>query len=181
MDESAITVRYAKAIFSLAKEKNQLSSLKEDMDLISNACSQSEDFILLLKSPVVKTSEKVHIIKLIFQKKISALSLQFLELVTQNNREVFIPLICRNVLTLIRKEKNIKTAVITTAQEMDKKLLEKAAKILENELGTQVELSAKVNPHLIGGMILRIDNKQYDASILTKLNKIKQEMLKTQL
>jgi F-type H+-transporting ATPase subunit delta len=181
MDESAITVRYAKAIFSLAKEKNQLLSLKEDMDLILNACSQSEDFILLLKSPVVKTSQKVHIIQLIFQKKISALSLQFLELVTQNNREVFIPAMCRNVLSLIRKEKNIKTAVITTAQAMDQKLLEKAAKILEKEMGTKVELSAKVNPLLIGGMILRIDDKQYDASIFTHLNKLKQEMLKTQV
>ncbi|MCA1759913.1 MAG: ATP synthase F1 subunit delta [Bacteroidales bacterium] len=181
MDESAITVRYAKAIFSLAKEKNQLVSLKEDMDLISDVCNQSEDFILLLKSPVVKTSKKVHIIQLIFQKKISPLSLQFLELVTQNNREIFIPSICRNVLTLIRKEKNIKTAVITTAQEMDKKLLEKAKRILEEELETKVELSAKVNSELIGGMILRIDDKQYDASILTQLNKLKQEMLKTQM
>jgi len=181
MDESAITVRYAKAIFSLAKEKNQLVSLKEDMDLISNVCTQSEDFILLLKSPVVKTSKKIHIIQLIFQKKISALSLQFLELITHNNREVFIPSISINVLTLIRKEKNIKTAVITTAQTIDEKLLEKAKKILEEELGTQVELSAKVNSELIGGMILRIDDKQYDASILTQLNKLKQEILKTQL
>jgi F-type H+-transporting ATPase subunit delta len=181
MDESAITVRYAKAIFSLAKEQNQLVSLKEDMDLISNVCNQSEDFILLLKSPVIKTSGKVRIIQLIFQKKISPLSIQFLELVTQNNREVFIPSISRNVLTLIRKEKNIKTAVITTAQALDEKLLEKAKKILEEELGTKVELSAKVNPHLIGGMILRIDDKQYDASILTQLNKLKQEMLKAQL
>jgi len=106
MDESAITVRYAKALFSLSKEKNQLFSLKEDMDLISSVCNQSEDFILLLKSPVVKTSEKVHIIRLIFHEKISPLSLQFLELVTQNKREVFIPSICRNILTLIRKEKN---------------------------------------------------------------------------
>jgi F-type H+-transporting ATPase subunit delta len=181
MDESAITVRYAKALFSLSKEKNQLFSLKEDMDLISSVCNQSEDFILLLKSPVVKTSEKVHIIRLIFHEKISPLSLQFLELITQNKREVFIPSICRNILTLIRKEKNIKTAVITTAQALDEKLMEKAKKILEEELKTEVELSAKVNTHLIGGMILRIDDKQYDASILTQLNKLRQEMQKTQL
>jgi F-type H+-transporting ATPase subunit delta len=181
MDESAITVRYAKALFSLSKEKNQLASLKKDIDLISGVCNQSEDFILLLKSPVVKSSKKVHIIRLIFQEKISPLSLQFLELVTQNKREEFIPSICRNILTLIRKEKNIKTAVITTAQTIDEKLLQKANKILEEELETKVELSAKVNSELIGGMILRIDDKQYDASILTQLNKLKQELLKAQL
>ena len=181
MDESAITVRYAKALFSLAKEKNQLVALKEDMDLISGVCSQSEEFMLLLKSPVVKTSEKVHIIQLIFQKKISPLTLKFLELVTQNKREVFIPAMCRNILSLIRKEKNIKTAVITTAQALDEKLLDKAKRILEEELKTKIELSAKVNSQLIGGLILRIDDKQYDASILTQLKKLKQEMLKTQV
>src|SRR5690606_18604078 len=122
MDESAITVRYAKALFSLAKEKEQLVQLKEDMDLISNVYSQSKEFDQLLKSPVVKTSEKIHIIKLIFQEKISALSIKFLEIVTLNKREAFIPLICRNILTLIRKEKNIKTAVITTAQTMNDEL-----------------------------------------------------------
>lgn len=180
MDVSAITVRYAKALFSLAKEKNQLGPLKEDMELISSVCKQSEDFNLLLKSPVVKTSKKVHIIRLIFQKKISSLSLQFLELVIQNKRETYIPSMCRNVLTLIRKEKNIKTAVITTAQTINEELLEKATKILEEEMGNKVELSAKVNPQLIGGMILRIDDKQYDASILTHLKKLKQEMLKAQ-
>jgi len=148
MDESTITVRYAKAIFSLAKEKNQLLPLKEDMNLILRVCNQSEDFILLLKSPVVKTSEKAHIIRLIFQEKISSLSLRFLEMVIQKNREVFIPSMCRNVLTLIRKENNIKIAVITTAQAMDDKLLEKAEKILEKGMGSKIELSAKVNPKL---------------------------------
>lgn len=181
MDESAITVRYAKALFSLAKEKNQLATLKEDMDLVAAVCSQSAEFNQLLKSPVVKTSEKVHLIQLIFQGKISPLSLQFLKVVTQNKREVFIPSMCRNVLTRIRKEKNIKTAVITTAQAFEEKLLEKATKILEKEMGSKIELSAKVNPQLIGGMILRIDDKQYDASVATQLKKLKQEMLKAQL
>lgn len=181
MDESAITVRYAKALFSLAKEKNQLETLREDMGLISAVCSESTEFNLFLKSPVVKTSKKMHIIQLIFQGKISALSLQFLELVTRNKREVFIPLMCRNVLTRIRQEKNIKTAVITTAQTIGEKLREKAAKILEKELGTEIELTAKINPQLIGGMILRIDDKQYDASVATQLKKLKQKMLNAQL
>ncbi|SHF57348.1 F-type H+-transporting ATPase subunit delta [Mariniphaga anaerophila] len=181
MSESAITVRYAKALFSLAKEKGKLNQLKEDMELISDACSHSEEFILLLKSPVVKTSEKTNIIQLIFQEKIKELSLQFLELVIKNRREHLIPSMCRSVLTLIRKEKGIKTAVITTAQAFDQEFLDKATKILEKEMGTKVELAAKVNPNLIGGMVLRIDDKQYDASILTQLRKLKQEMLKAQL
>ncbi|HDR51482.1 MAG TPA: ATP synthase F1 subunit delta, partial [Mariniphaga anaerophila] len=115
MDESAITVRYAKAVFSLAKENDQLSSLKNDAELIAAVCSQSADFNRFLKNPVAKTSEKIRLIRLIFKKKIDELSLNFLTLITQNKREEFIPAVCRNILSLIREEKNIKTAVLTTA------------------------------------------------------------------
>lgn len=179
MDESAISVRYAKAIFSLAKQKEMLSALKNDMELVADVCTRSVDFNLLLKSPVVKTSEKVHLIKLIFSKKIENLSLDFLELVTRNKRETFIPSICRNVLTFIRKEKNIKTAVITTAKPLSDEVLQKAEKTLKEELGTEVELTGHENPGIIGGIILRIDDKQYDASVSTQLKKLKQVMLKS--
>lgn len=181
MDESAISVRYAKAIFSLAKERKKMQSVKKDMGLISTVCNWSVEFNLLLKSPVVKTSEKIRLVKLIFGNKISELSMNFLELAIRNKREVFIPSFTRNVLTFIRKENNIKTVLLTTAQDLDKKILKKAEKVLKKELGTAIELSGRVNPHIIGGMILRIDEKQYDASISTQLKKLKQIMLKSQL
>jgi F-type H+-transporting ATPase subunit delta len=181
MDESAITVRYAKAVFLLAKENDQLSALKKDVELISAVCNQSVDFNRFLKNPVVKTSEKIRLINLIFKEKTDELSLNFLTLMTQNKREEFIPAVCRNILALIREEKNIKTAVLTTAVEVDEALLQKAEKILERELGTQVELTGRVNPHIIGGVILRIDDKQYDDSIATQLKKMKQNFLKAQM
>jgi F-type H+-transporting ATPase subunit delta len=181
MDESAISVRYAKALFSLAKDKDLLSAVKNDMELVSGACSQSVEFNLLLKSPVVKISEKIRLMKLIFGGKVNELSLNFLELITRKKREVFIPSICHNVLALIREHKNIKTAVLTTAIKMDPEVLQRAEKIFEKELGTKVELSGRVNPHIIGGIILRINDQQYDASVATQLKRLKQKMIKTQL
>jgi F-type H+-transporting ATPase subunit delta len=178
MDESAISVRYAKALFSLAKEKNLLSELKDDIELISDVCNSSVDFNLMLKSPVVKTSQKIRLMKLIFGGKISELSLNFLELATRNKREVFIPSMCRNLLSLIRHEKNIQTVVLTIARPVDDETLRNAKKVLEKELGHTVELKGKVNPNIIGGMVLRIDDKQYDASVATQLKKLKQDMLK---
>jgi F-type H+-transporting ATPase subunit delta len=179
MDESAISVRYAKAIFSLANEKDFLADLKNDMDLIADVCNHSVEFNLLLKSPVVATSKKISIIRQIFKGKIHEITMNFLELVTRKKREIYIPSMSRNTLALIRKEKNIKTAVLTTAKPLDEKLLQKAKKIFEDELKTEVELSARESPHIIGGLILRIDDKQYDASIATQLKKIKQEMMKS--
>ena len=80
MNHSAITVRYAKALFMLGKEKDSLSHIKKDMDYIVAVCNQSADFKEFLINPVIQASGKIQIIKSIFDTKISSLSLQFLEL-----------------------------------------------------------------------------------------------------
>lgn len=181
MDHSAITVRYARAFFSTAKEKKMLTTLKTDIQLVFDVCNISSDFILLLESPIVKTSKKATLISEIFKGKIDELSLRFLLLVTNNKREVHIPGICRNFLELTRKDQNIKSALLTTATEVDTETTNKIEKLLGKELNATVELSTNINPEIIGGMVLRLDDNQYDASIATQLKKIKQKLLESEL
>lgn len=181
MDHSAITVRYAKAFYSLAKEKNKLENLKTDIELVSSVCKTSSDFILLLKSPVIKTSKKIEVISSVFSGKLNQLTLDFLQLITKNKREINIPGICLNFLSLTRKDQNIKSAVLTTATEIDANTIEKIRKLLEKEIDAKIELSTQSNMEILGGMILRIDDKQYDASVATQLKKIKQTLLESEL
>ena len=177
MEQSAITVRYAKAFFSLAKEKNLQENLKSDIELIFSICENSSDFILLLESPVVATLKKVELFTLIFSGKIHDYTLSFLKLIAENKRETYIPGICRNFLSFIRKDQNIKTAVLTTASEIGADTVKKVEALMEKELGAKIELSTKVNSNIVGGMILRLDDKQCDASVATQLKKIKQTLL----
>lgn len=179
MDESAISMRYARAFFTLGKEKNLLSVIKNDMELLSAAIIQSNEFNLMLKSPVIKTSEKIRLLRHLFEEAVNPFTINLLELVLHHKRELFLSSICRNVLAFIRQEKNIKSAVLTTAVEIDSQTLKLAEKCLEKELGTTVELRGKVNRQLIGGLILSIDDKQYDASIATQLKKIRKKLIKT--
>lgn len=181
MDQSAITVRYAKAFFTLAKEKKLLDILKPDIELVSSVCQQSTDFILLLKSPVVKTSKKMALITSIFSGKVNDLTLDFLHLITKNKREVHIPAICRNFLGLSRADQNIKSAVLTTATKINAETIKKIETLMGKDLNAKIELSSNVNPEIIGGMVLRLDDKQYDASVATQLKKIKQKLLETEL
>jgi F-type H+-transporting ATPase subunit delta len=181
MDQSAITVRYAKAFFLTAKEKNLLDTLKSDIELVLTVCTNSSDFILLLESPIVKTSKKTSLLSAIFEKKVSQLTMNFLLLIAQNKREVHIPGICRNFLDLTRKDQNIKSAVLTTAAEIDAGTIKKVETLLGKELAATVELSTSVNPDILGGLVLRLDDKQYDASVATQLKKIKQSLLETEL
>ncbi len=181
MDQSAISVRYAKAFFSLAREKNSLPALKDDIELISNIYENSEEFRLLLESPVIKTSRKIQLINSIFSGKVNELTLNFLRLITRNKREAYIPGICRNFISFTRKDQNIKPARLTTASKVDGETFDKIQSVLEKELHAKVELSGNINPEIIGGLILRVGDKQFDASVATQLNKIKQKLLKTDI
>jgi len=181
MDHSAIAVRYAKAFFATAKEKGLLDTLKTDVELVSNVCNESTDFTLLLESPIVKTSKKAHLITSIFKGKVNELTMSFLMLITANKREVHIPGICRNFLGLVRKDQNIKSALLTTASEINSESIKKIEELLGKELKATIELSTNIKPEIVGGLVLRLDDKQYDASIATQLKKIKQNLLESEL
>lgn len=179
--DSLIRVRYAKAFFQTAKEKNMLGKVKTDIETVFEVCNNSPEFVYLLNSPVIKSSKKADLMQIIFKTVVNELTLNFLKLIAHNKRETEIPGICRNFLELTRKEQNIKTATLTTAGEIDAAISQKIKAIIEKELDTTVELSTKVNPGIIGGMILRVEDKQYDASVATQLKKIKQQLLNSEV
>jgi F-type H+-transporting ATPase subunit delta len=181
MDQSKINVRYAKAFFTLAKEKGLTIELRKDAGLIASVCESSSDFILMIESPVVKTSKKAEALKLIFEGKVNVLSLNFLLLITENKRENYIPGIFRNLEDLYRHEEGIKSAVLTSAQPLNEALVIQIRKILETEFNAKVELRQKVDVNLIGGFVLRVEDKQYDASLSTQLKKIREQLLNTEL
>jgi len=181
MDQSKINVRYAKAFFGLAKDKGLTVELRKDAKLITSVCEESADFLLLLESPIVKTSQKIEAIKRIFSGQINELSLNFLVLITSNKRESYIPGIFKNLESLYRSEEGVKTAVLTSAQPVSEGLVAEIRKILETQFNAKVELSQKVDSNLIGGFVLRVEDKQYDASLSTQLKKIKEQLLHTEL
>jgi F-type H+-transporting ATPase subunit delta len=181
MNESIITVRYAKAFFSLTKEKGLLDTIKPDIESIMGVCNESAEFIFLVESPVVKTSKKIKLISEIFSDQVHELTLKFLILITENKRESYIPDVCRNFLSLSRKDMGIKTAVLTTATELSVATIEKVKRIMGKELDSKIELTSKINPEIIGGLIIRVDDKQIDASMATQLNKIRAAFLETEI
>ena len=181
MDLSTINVRYAKAFFLTAKDKKLLDVFKTDTELIYEVCNSSADFILLLESPVVKISKKEKLITEIFKGKVHEITLNFLVLVVRNKREVHIPGICRNFLDLTRKDQNIKSAQLITATDVKSEIMDKISLLLEKQLKSKIELTCKVDENILGGMVLRLEDKQYDASVATQLKKIKQKLLESEL
>ncbi|MBC8004145.1 MAG: ATP synthase F1 subunit delta [Verrucomicrobia bacterium] len=181
MDQSKINVRYANAFFALAKEKGLTTELQDDARLVTYVCHSISDFLVLIESPIVSTSGKIKAIKSIFEGKVHPYTLNFLVLITENRREKFIPGIFRYLDHLYRKEEGISSAVLTTAKELDQTIIEQIKTALEKASGGKIELTQTINPELIGGFVLRVDDQQYDASVATQLKKIKEKLLETEL
>lgn len=180
MDLSAINVRYAKALFLTAKEKKLLDVFKTDMQLIFQVCNSSTDFNLLLESPVVKVSKKEKLIAEIFKGKVHEITLNFLALVVRNKREIYLPGICRNFLDITRKDQNIKLAQLISATDVTTEIMAKIISLLEIQLKSKIELSGKIDENIIGGLVLRLEDIQYDASVATQIKKIKQKLLESE-
>ena len=96
MNQSRATIRYAKSLLQLSIEQECLEQSYNDMMLIDSVCSENKELILLLKSPIIKTDQKLEILKKIFRSKLGEVSMRFVNIITNKKRE---PLLCRKIWT----------------------------------------------------------------------------------
>lgn len=177
MNDSKISVRYARALFESAAEKNRLDQTRNDMAEILKLC-QVKEFNTLLTSPVIRDSQKLKIFEQSLSDHIGGLTLALLQLVIRNGREEYIPGIARNFTDLYKRHKGIVSATFTSATPVSDKLRKKVEKMVEETMKTSVELAVEANDSLIGGFILRVEDQQYDASVARSLKKVKTKLLK---
>ena len=176
MQNSRLAQRYAKSLIDLSTELNQLDIVNTDVSLLNAICSQSREFVLMLKSPVINADKKFKIIDKVSGDKISKITQTFIKLLCSKNREANLPEILTSFIEQFNIIKGIHKAVLTTAtpvsEEIKKSFINKieATSSIKN-----VQLEAKVNEHLIGGFVLEMDGKLIDASILRDLNDVKKQ------
>ena len=180
MRESLAGNRYAKSLIALSIEKNELDAIYSDMVLISETIEQSKDLDTLLKSPVVKTDKKQEVLTAIFGKNTSELTKQFLLLISSRNREALIGDIASAFVRQYKVIKKIIVTELTSAVKLDAAQKEKILQLLNTEDSSSVEVIEKINPDIIGGFIVRVDDKQIDASISRKLDDLRQDFSKNQ-
>jgi len=178
MKVGKIAVRYARALFLSAREQGILDDVRIDMEMILTVVSDLEEVKSLLESPVVETRKKAAILVSLFEGKVGDLALDFLRLVTGNNREEYLAAICRHYIKLYKEEKGIMMAGIETAIPLTKDLRQEMVAIITRAFNAEIELQEGVNKELIGGFILRVEDKRLDSSVKGKLGRIKKELQK---
>lgn len=176
MNINRITVRYAKALLSAAIELGVAHIVDKDITFVASKFNQA-DFKMFLENPTIRTSVKINVFREVFADKVNPLTIKFLELLTLNKRELYLSRIALNYSTTYRKSFNITQVQITTAVNVGEILKNEVSNTVSKTLNTTVELKETVEPEIIGGFIINIDDKQYDASIKNKLEKVKRELL----
>lgn len=181
MNEGKISVRYAKALLQVALEKKNIESVRKDIELVLATCQQSAELDVILKSPVLKVSEKLTVLKKAFSAAVSADTLAFIELLVKNNREAHLASCCRVFLDLYKKELNIRTVTLTSVSPLSNEQKSVIVKQIEQHLSAKVELIEKIDSSILGGFVLRIDDQQIDASVAYKLHQVKQALLTSKI
>jgi len=180
MNESKISVRYAKALFALAKETASLDQFQSDMGLLYQCIKEIPELQYVIHSPVIKTSIKIKLFKDMFDTSFNKLNMSFVNLVLDHHREEYLEGISRYFLSLIKTERGIQSAELVTAVTLDDSLRQSIIKLIMKKIGaSNIELKESTNDKLIGGFVLRIGDQQIDASISTQLKRIQKELLES--
>jgi F-type H+-transporting ATPase subunit delta len=179
MSEYKVASRYAKSLIDLSKEQNTLDVIKGDINVFQQTLKSSIALQSLLKNPVVTSGDKIAILKKVFEKSFNQTTMRFFEIIVRKNRSNVLESIATAFVDQFNKHNNIISATVKTAQPIDDKTTADVVQFIEKQSGKKVALTKIVDPALIGGLVIQIEDKLYDASISGKLNNIKQNLLNT--
>ena len=131
----------------------------------------------MLKNPIIPLNKKVDILRNIFSQIFHDLTLNTFVKIIYNNRDHILENICKKFLELYNKHKNIQDVTLTSAIRLDKSSLETIKSKLTKLTSRTISINQKINSNILGGFILKLDDKMYDASYRTKLKNIKKTLL----
>ena len=170
MSVSRIAGRYAKSLLDFAQEQGKVDTILNDVKSFKEATG-NRDLYLMLKSPIITTDKKRNVIDAIFGDRMDKVTSTFFNIILTKGREEFIPEICDEFINQYRSTQNITNAKVTSAAPLNEGTLSKIRAKIMSEMGGStgdVEINTVVDPSLIGGFVIEIGDKLYDASVAHK-------------
>ena len=165
-------IRYAKAVLNLAKTDNSESAVYADMQLIEATIQESNDLKVLLKSPIIKLSDKVKALEALFGKQVNNYSLGLIKLLANNKRLDVLEKVASDYQVIYDHLKSIEVAKVTTAVPLTPALKTQVIAKVKELTGNATTIKNVVDPAIIGGFILRVGDIQYDASLSKSLREL---------
>ncbi len=172
---SGMAGRYANALFELALEEKALDAVKSDLDQFDALIAANPDLNRLVRSPVYGADEQLKALSAILDKVgIGGIAANFLRVITTNRRLFAVRGMIRGFRALVAKHRGEVSAEVTVAEALNGSNLEALKGALKSVTGGKdIDLDIKIDPAIIGGLIVKIGSRMVDSSLRTKLNAIK--------
>lgn len=171
---SGVAERYASALFELARDGGQLDAVTADLAGFSALLEESPDLRRLVRSPVFSADDQLRAVAAVLERAgIKGLTANFIRLVAKNRRLFAVPDMIRGYRQLLARHRGEVAAEVLSAEPLSETHVAALRQALKSSLGKDVDLDQKVDPALIGGMIVRIGSRMIDSSLRTKLNHLR--------
>jgi F-type H+-transporting ATPase subunit delta len=166
---------YADALFGVAKEKGKLDAIREQLGQFADALAKTREMQLFFFSPYFSSAEKGDGLK----KAIAGADpelVNFLELLIEKHRMPVLFRIRRQFDALWAKENKRLGVTVTSAVELDPQVAERIGAEIEQQTGNEVELQSRVDPDILGGLVVQVGNMVLDTSIRNRLEKLRKSV-----
>ncbi len=173
MRVNLLAKRYAHALFDLSLENKIEEKVAADMRLVGSVLAENRELRRIMANPVLLGSKKIKILNKIFERKLTELSLRFFNLIIRKGREIYLESICQAFEDIYKDYKNVVGAELITAIKSDDKIRKLVVSKLKAITDKNIELKEIVNEDIIGGFVVRLEDYQYDASVVTQLRRLR--------
>ncbi len=171
-----LSKRYARALLSLAVENRILDRSYNDMKHLHEVCSTHKELKVLLKSPVVRLSKKHRVLGQLFGKRVHPLILRYMEIIVKKQRGHLLEGIAAEYLSACKEYLGIEVVRLTTALPLNESVGLKAMEAARKMTPKKIEFDEFVDPAIIGGFVLKMGDRLYDASIKYRLIRVKKHL-----
>lgn len=178
MASHALAIRYAQALFTLAKQQNRLDEQLGELIKVGLLFSEHNQLRKALQSPTVPSTVKKTILQRVLTGRVSDTTLHFFYVLVDKNREIYLESITEGYKELLRQERNQVHVVIQTAAELSAATKQQVEARMRTYTGKQVELQYEVVPELLGGLVIRMGDRIIDGSVRHQLSEIHERLAK---
>jgi F-type H+-transporting ATPase subunit delta len=177
MREATIARNYAEALLALARKSDDLAGWGRMIDDVANAIERDERLKHFLEAPQISAEQKNSVLSKAFEDRAPRLFLRFLQQLVKNRRQMLIPQIANEYRDLVDEAEGRLHAEVTVARDPDDEERAAIARQLTHALGRPVVPQVRVNPNIVGGIIVRVGDRIMDGSIRRRLGVLRARML----
>jgi F-type H+-transporting ATPase subunit delta len=175
--QASLAGRYASALFDLARDERQIDAVSRSLDLLSQTLVDSRDFAELVASPLVDREEAAKAFAAVSQQlSLDPTTANFLGVLAKNGRKNQLQPVIRLFRRIAADHRGETTAEVVTAHALKDDQLAALKQQLRSRVGREVSIETRIDPEILGGIVIKLGSQMIDSSIRTKLNRLAEAM-----